>query len=189
MIELEFKGAEIKRNIQGDYDVTLKVPGDNKYAVLALNDAAKKDASLVAKIGQKKKKRSLDANAYAWVLINKIAVEMSKEYPVTPLEVYRTLIPGVGDNFVIVPVREDALQQWIKNWESEPSTKMGWVVKVLGPAKKHPGYINTVNYYGSSTYDTKQMSRLIDLIVDICRDYSIETMTPREIEQLKSEWR
>ena len=43
-------------------------------------------------------------------------------------------------------------------------------------------------WYGSSVYDTEQMSRLIDAIVQDCRDVGIETMTPREMDALVSRW-
>ena len=40
-------------------------------------------------------------------------------------------------------------------------------------------------YYGSSTYDTQQMSLLIDHIVQDAKALGIETMTPAELEALK----
>ena len=43
-------------------------------------------------------------------------------------------------------------------------------------------------YFGSSQYDTKQMSRLIDGIVGECEDLGIETMTPGELAMLKEGW-
>lgn len=43
-------------------------------------------------------------------------------------------------------------------------------------------------YFGSSTYDAKEMSVLIDGVVSECKEMGIETMTPDEIARLKSEW-
>lgn len=43
-------------------------------------------------------------------------------------------------------------------------------------------------YYGSSTYDTAQMSRLINIIVEECKAQGIETRTPDEISKLVSLW-
>ena len=43
-------------------------------------------------------------------------------------------------------------------------------------------------WYGSSTYDTLQMSRLIDAIAEDCREAGIETMTPQQLDALKSRW-
>ena len=43
-------------------------------------------------------------------------------------------------------------------------------------------------YYGSSTYNTKQMSRLIDWVIEECKEQGIETMTPEELARLKEDW-
>ncbi len=43
-------------------------------------------------------------------------------------------------------------------------------------------------YYGSSQYNTKQMSRLIDNLVQDCKAVGIETDTPEEIERIKYLW-
>lgn len=43
-------------------------------------------------------------------------------------------------------------------------------------------------YYGSSQYNTKQMSRLIDEIVSDCKEHGIETLTPNELARMKEEW-
>lgn len=43
-------------------------------------------------------------------------------------------------------------------------------------------------WYGSSSYDTKEMSRLIDYIADEAKGLGIETMTPDELAQLKAAW-
>ena len=37
---------------------------------------------------------------------------------------------------------------------------------------------------GSSTYDTEEMSRLIDGLVDECKDAGIETLPPDELERM-----
>lgn len=43
-------------------------------------------------------------------------------------------------------------------------------------------------YFGSSTYDTKQMSVLIDGVVSECQELGIETLPPDEIQDLKNRW-
>ena len=43
-------------------------------------------------------------------------------------------------------------------------------------------------YFGSSQYDTAQMSRLIDGIVSEAQDLGIETATPEELARMKGEW-
>ena len=53
---------------------------------------------------------------------------------------------------------------------------------------KLEGYVNVISYYGSSEYDTAQMSRLIDLLIAECREQGIETKTPAELAALMEEW-
>lgn len=44
-------------------------------------------------------------------------------------------------------------------------------------------------YYGSSTYNTKRMSRLIDMIVEDCKELGIETLTPQQLDAMKERWK
>lgn len=138
------------------------------------------DKKYSAELKQDKNKRSLDANAYFWVMCGKLASKlgMAKE------AVYRELIKGVGDNFEIVPIKDEAVDKWISNWQSKG---IGWVCDTLGESKLN-GYTNIITYYGSSTYDTKQMSQLINLLVQECKDQDIETMTPAELSLLLGGW-
>lgn len=138
----------------------------------------------VAEIKQYRKKRSLDANAYAWQLLGKLAAALStQEVTYSPEHVYRELIRDVGDNYEIMPVRNDALERWVQIWESRG---LGWVCEDMGPSKIK-GYTNTRCFYGSSVYDTAQMSRLIARIVEDCKAAGVETMTPEELARLVEE--
>lgn len=135
-------------------------------------------------IKQHRKKRSLDANAYAWQLLGKLAAALSTpEITYSPEHVYREMIRSVGDNYEVIPVRNDALEKWVQVWTSRG---LGWVCEVMG-ASKIKGYTNTRCFYGSSVYDTAQMSRLISLIVEECKAAGVETMTPEELERLVEE--
>jgi hypothetical protein len=125
--------------------------------------------------------RSHSANAYAWVLIGKLAAALN----VTTTEVYRQYIREIGDNFEILSIRDEAVGKMIKIWQS---IGLGWQCDNLGADAANPGHQNLVLYYGSSTYDTKQMSNLISLIVQDCQGQGIETLTPEELAKLEQEW-
>jgi len=135
----------------------------------------------VAEIKEYRKKRSLDANAYAWVLIGKLAGKLH----ISPEEVYRAAIRDVGDNYEVTPIRNDALERWKNIWAQNG---IGWICDEIG-ASKIEGYTNVRNFYGSSAYDKAQMSRLIEIIVQECKNQGIETMTPVELARLTEEWR
>ena len=135
----------------------------------------------VAEIKEYREKRSLDANAYAWVLIGKLAGKLH----ISPEEVYRAAIRDVGDNYEVTPIRNDALERWKNIWAQNG---IGWICDEIG-ASKIEGYTNVRNFYGSSADDKAQMSRLIEIIVGECKNQGIETMTPVELARLTEEWR
>ena len=127
-----------------------------------------------------RKKRSLDANAYAWVLIHKLAEVMR----IPPEEVYLQQVLYVGNNFTPMCVREQDVERFKKSWASNG---LGWPVKDLGPSQVR-GCRNLMAYHGSSTYDTAQMSRLIDNLVQDCKALDIETLPPEKLALLKEAW-
>lgn len=130
-------------------------------------------------IKQHREKRSLDANAYCWHLCE----ELAKVLGLTKEQVYRQHIKEVGVfDFLAIP--EKALKKFQKAWESRG---IGWVIEVLDDCKID-GCKKICCYYGSSTYDTKEMSRLIDNIVQDCKACEIETLHPAKLEVMKREW-
>ena len=131
-------------------------------------------------VKEHRKKRSLDANAYAWVLIGKLAEALR----LTPLEIYRQAILNVGGNYEVIPIKDDAADHFKKIWEAKG---LGWPCEDMGKSKL-PGYRNLRCYYGSSTYDTRQMSQLIDNLVQDCKALDIETMTPDKLALLMEGW-
>lgn len=140
----------------------------------------KKDRPYDLTIAEHRKKRSIDANAYAWVLIHKLAEAMR----MNPEEVYLLNIPRVGDNYTVMCVLDQDVDKLIKVWQGKG---IGWPVKDLGPSNVS-GFRNLICYHGSSTYDTAQMSRLIDNLVQDCKAIGIETLSERELSLLKEKW-
>ena len=147
--------------------------------VAKLKEITEKGKLLTVDIKQHRKKRSLDANAYCWILCQKIAEKIgnTKEF------VYKKAIREVGQ-FEIVPIRDDAVDRWIKNWESKG---LGWQSMVLEDSKLE-GYKNTINYFGSSVYNTKEMSLLLEEIIYQAKELDIDTMTDREKKELLEQW-
>ena len=144
--------------------------------VRALIDEGKPLAAVIGVAGQK---RSLTANAYAWALMNQLAEKLN-----TPvLEIYRNLIRDIGGNSDIVTVRADAARRLKNGWEIKGD---GWQCRKLDEMPTPQGSYYTLQcWYGSSVYDSAQMHRLIELIVQECQQQGIPTMTPEEIAKLK----
>lgn len=145
-----------------------------------INSFLKTEKSVKISITQWRDMRSLNANSYCWVLMDKIAEKLKT----TKEDVYLEIIKRVGV-FEILPIREGVVERFVSRWNSKG---LGWVCDNLGDCKTLRGYVNIVAYYGTSTYDTKEMSRFIDEVVQSAKELKIETKTPNEIAELKSLW-
>ena len=129
-----------------------------------------------------KKKRSLDANAYMWVLAGKIAnhpdILLSKD------EVYQQAIRDYGLSAVF-PVQDELMDSILNN---HVNSGLGNSFQIIGPCKNFEGYTNVILYYGSSNYSSAYMSKLIDGMIADAKDLGIETLPRTEIERMKIEW-
>ena len=139
-----------------------------------------KDRLYDLEVKEHRKKRSLDANAYAWSLINKLADVMR----LPPSEVYRQAIQDIAGNNEIFPIKEEAVEQFKQAWSCHG---IGWICRDMGKSKIS-GYRNLMVYYGSSVYDTKQMSNLIDHLVQDCMALGIEVKQDEDIKSLLEAW-
>ena len=140
-----------------------------------------KDRLYDLEVKEHRKKRSLDANAYCWVLINKIADALR----ITPIEIYRQAIQNVGGNYEILPVKEEAAEHFKQVWQAQG---LGWPCVDMGKSKID-GYRNLRAYYGSSTYSTTQMAQLIDILIQDCRALDIEVKSEEEIASIMGAWK
>ena len=159
--------------LTGKQRVTIELDGDLRPDYEKLRET---DVSVDLK--KFRKKRSLDQNAYAWKLIGDLAAVLR----VSPEDVYRNAIRDIGGNYEITPIRIDALESWKRIWQSHG---IGWVCEEIG-ASKLDGYTNVRNFFGSSTYDSAQMSRLLDVIIRECKEQGVEHLTHMELARL--EW-
>lgn len=176
-MRLEFTTAKWSQD-DGGFWVSLKV--DNPFEARRFL-ATKKDKKYVAELKEYRERRSLDANAYCWVLLGKLSGKLQ----IPPEEIYRAAIKDVGDNYEVMPVRNDALERWKEIWSGNG---VGWLCDEIGPSKLD-GYTNVRCFYGSRVYDRAQMGRLIDIIVQECKLQGVETMTPAELARLTEEWK
>lgn len=136
------------------------------------------DKEQLFEIQEHKEKRSLNANSYCWVLIGKIAEVVGN----TKEEVYREYIKNKGI-YRIVTLNDKAVPTFIKLWTERG---LGWICETS--ETNITGLTDVVAYYGSSSYNTKQMSHFIDYIVQEAKDLGIETLPPDEIKSLKESW-
>lgn len=174
MIEFKTNKPEFKFLINGKVEISFQT---NK-SILKDFDNIKDDKELVVQIKEYRQKRSLSQNAYMWVLLDEIgkAVNRSKE------DIYKELVKDYGV-FEILPLKDEAVKRFNYNWSKNG---LGWFTEIIGKSKFN-GYTNLIAYYGSSTYDTKEMNRLLDAVVQECQSLGISTMTLSEIMLLKND--
>ena len=161
--------------------IEFKFKGEDKIKAVAIianseldND---KDYKLIVK--EYKKKRSLSANGYAWVLLDKLAERTG----IAKTEIYRTYIKDVGGNSEIICIQDKALDRFCERWEQG---HIGRFTETI--PSKIDGCTNIIVYYGSSDFDTASMSRFIDLIVQDCKEQGIPTLEDIELQRLCDEW-
>lgn len=137
-----------------------------------------KEDKLSIEIKKYKNKRSLDANAYMWVLISKLEEKLNISKDI----IYKDAIRNIGV-YEVIPVKNEAVERFIEAWTKNG---LGWVCETT--KSKLEGYTNILAYYGSSTYNTAEMSRLIDFVVQECKQLNIETMSRTELDSLIESW-
>lgn len=94
--------------------------------------------------------------------------------------VYLMMLERYSPVFTHIIVRPEAVERVMGEWRT---------VKVLGPIQVNGSSgIQLQCYFGSSTFDSKEMASFIDGIVSECKEMGIETLPPDEIERMRREW-
>lgn len=132
------------------------------------------DREKVFEIKEHKEKRSLTANAYAWSLIGKLAdvMRISKD------ECYLMMLKSYGQSEMVSVISEIDVTGYFKYYEPVAETKL-----------QGKNFTHYRVFKGSSEYDTREMSILIDGIVQEAKEHDIETLPPAEVERLKGMWK
>lgn len=162
----------------GKLVVSFEVDG-NKESLFQTLEELRATERLTIKVAKFREKRSLDANAYAWVLLSKLAEKLN----IPKTEIYRSMIKEIGGNSDTVCVQDKAVDSLRDGWERNG---IGWVTETM--PSKLPGCTNVILYYGSSSYDKAQMCRLVNLITEECRQQNIEYKSEAELNSLLGRW-
>lgn len=131
---------------------------------------------LILTLKQYREKRSLNANAYLWVLLQKIAeaTNIDKE------TVYLQMLQRYSRVFTHVICKPNSVDKFTQQWRT--------VINLGEVTVNGTKGIQLQCYFGSSTYDSKEMSVLINGVVDECKALGIETATPQELSLMCEEW-
>ena len=107
MREIRFKKAD-----------TVRVIAELASYIDSLND----DKEYILTVKEHKQKRSLNANSYAWTLMDKLAEKLR----MAKTEIYRSYIKEIGGNNTLICVQDIALDDLLRNWQSHG---VGWLAE------------------------------------------------------------
>lgn len=174
-MEFNILKGEIKKNYTGEVELVITLPKQTNVEPiheLLTNETKEKALTLE----YKKKRRSLNSNSYCWALVTQIAdvLRSSKE------EVYLQMLKRYGQSSVVSIVEEAAeiFEKSVKYCERFGESILNG-----------KNFIHIKVYMGSSEFDSKQMSIFLDGIISECVPLKIQTMTEKELQRLKDNWK
>lgn len=173
---IEFKAApkpKIAVLLDGTVEITLTT---NKSVLKAFDGLRDKDLTVTIK--EYSQKRSLSQNAYLWALLSELGGKVSKSKE----DIYKSYIKDYGI-YEIIPIKNEAVARFKTNWSKNG---LGWFTEDLGESKLK-GFTKLVAYYGSSTYTSDEMRRLLDAVILDCNELGINTMSLSDIMLLKND--
>lgn len=131
------------------------------------------DKILDIEIKEHKEKRSLNANAFLWALCNELGnkLRLSKE------EVYFNMLKSYGQSEMVSVLSSANIKGYFKYFEEVGQGKV-----------KGKDFTHYKVYKGSSEYDTKEMSILLDGVVQEAKEQGIQVLSASELDLLKREW-
>lgn len=168
--------------------ISIDYKTNNPIITLELNERGSisslenlKEDKLSIEIKKYRKKRSLDANNYFWKLLQ----EVCEEKGLDTIEDYKRRVKELGI-FRQFKIMTQDVKTFEKVWTDRG---IAWFCEISDTDYIGDTEFKVINaYYGSSSYNSKQMSRLIDNLVQDCKAIGIETKPQAEIDSLLKEW-
>lgn len=124
-----------------------------------------------------KKKRSLDANALLWLSIGKIANAMTP--PADKWDIYLLMLKRYG-KYTYICVKPNVVEAVKEQWRE---------CEVIGEVNINgQKAVQMLCYFGSSTYDTAEFSRLLDGVISEMKEMGLEAPTSQEMRRALEQW-
>lgn len=179
---MEFTGKIKDIKMPTEDSVEFVVSTDNTTIVEELEKELIKQKDLNFSIKRMYNKRSLDANAYFHFLVNKLAryFNISDEEMKVKMNLqYGTIARDKNNNMVGVKIPATA-----------DITQFYHYAKCFGQCTENGVTFNKYLFYKEThTLNTKEMSDLIEGVVQECHDYGIPTKTEEEIKEIVDSWK
>ncbi len=145
---------------EGNNIIALNIGSDDKILHKLFNDY--NDKKLVIEVKQYRKKRSDEANRYFWKCIQILAEGLGNDN----WDQYLLELERYG-RFTAMIIRQDAYTDLQNMWRE---------TKITGERRDKDGtlYYDVNCYYGSSTYDSAEFSRLLNGVIEDIKDAGLE---------------
>lgn len=169
-MEVSGRFDAVSLTMEGGLKVTFLIA--DKEKALREIEAIKDAQELIITAKPHKAKRSLDANAYFWVLCDRIAKRLSSD----KWTIYLLQLSKYGV-FADLQIKTQALEILKEKFR---------YIEVLQEGEESCA---VRCYFGSSTYNTHEMSDLINGTITEAEGLGIETITPAEKERMLSLWK
>ena len=128
------------------------------------------------------RRRTKTANDFCWAMCTDIGNALTP--PIPKEEVYREAIKAVG-KFETMHMRAEAVDMFREIWSQRG---VGWQTAVIDYSDI-PGCKIVFAYYGSSTYNTEEMSRLISYLKQDMENMELPIpISKEEEERLLAQW-
>ena len=163
-------------NGDGSQNITITVGADFREMFDKL-----KDGDVKIEIRKANNRRSSNQNAFVWELIDQIAAETHRKVS----EIYREAIRDIGGVSTMVGIKDEAIPMFRETWEKG---HLGRQIEII-PGSVKPGWSNVKVYFGSSEFDTVQMSRLIDSLIQDAEALGIPTLTEKQASKFIENWK
>lgn len=157
--------------LSGRVKLTLEV--NERRAAYHMYDNLKDCDKLAIQLKKYRKRRSLNANALCWKLCGEIADVLRTDKD----SVYLDMLKQYGQSELVSVMSHINVSGYFKYYD------------VFGSGTiKGKEFTHYRVYKGSSEYDTREMSILIDGILSHAKELDIDVLSDQEISQIKSEW-
>lgn len=163
-------------SLDGELSATFQI-NKKESALNELNKLSQNSDDLLSiTVKKHRKKRSLDANAMLWSCINQIAGKTGRD----SWDVYLLMLEMYGQ-FTYIRVREDAAERIKSQWRE---------CKEVGVEEYRDGtrYVELLCYYGSSTYDAKEFSALLDGVISSMKDLGLQVPATKDVQRSIEAW-
>jgi hypothetical protein len=140
-----------------------------------------KEKPYICEIKPYRQRRSLDANAYFHVLVDKIAKAVNKSSEAVKTE--------MNLDYGTIARDESGIAVGFKALKSVPITQFFKYAKQIGEVVENgKTFIKYLIYKETHTLDSKEMAQLIEGVIEEAKALDIETLTPDEKAKMLSLW-